>query len=655
MNEYLNDTEFLKLFDQTKLRKTYVEIELLDFNSELPISSIQGTVNSGTLTIDANSNVRRTISLSMITNQNSSNIENLDNIISIKRKIKIKIGYKNYLSDYIKKYGEIIWFPCGVYVISNAQVSRSTSGWSISISAKDKMVLLNGYIGGTFPASTTLHERYEYNYEEGNKITKISYPTIVQIISELVNHYGNEDVNKIFINDLDTVTKLQIKYVGKEPIYFNSTHSHFSFVEDAEHKIKYEINDDVGYQPTDFTYPGELIMAAGETVTNALDKIIDILGNYEYFYDLDGNFVFQEKKNYLNNQGDITKLSLENYTKEHSNGKYEYAITDLNTVTSIQLNPNYENLKNDFIVWGTRQSKTSNTKFPILYHLAIDKKPELDKAKKYMWKIYDNNNFIVRYDYNLIEQDYKVSGYNTELVGKPCEVWQEELYRNALEGQVNSDYSAGYYDAELLAYWRSIFDTMNKNWYNKNKDGFNPDVYDNPKNINYWLDFIDEGTEISKYSVQSIGRRTCVKESSDINSVYNNNVEDIIFIPSDYETSEDLIQGEKMTLQELIQEYNSYGQKWFKLTPQYDNLFSPSGTKASAYDYIREMMYQHLTYNTSITISCLPKYYLDVNQIIYIEDKNSNIQGNYEISRISLPLSYNGTMSIQATEQLNKI
>ena len=31
-----------------------------------------------------------------------------------------------------------------------------------------------------------------------------------------------------------------------------------------------------------------------------LDNIKNKLGNYEYYYDIDGNFIFQEIKNYLN-------------------------------------------------------------------------------------------------------------------------------------------------------------------------------------------------------------------------------------------------------------------------------------------------------------------------------------------------------------------
>ena len=51
---------------------------------------------------------------------------------------------------------------------------------------------------------------------------------------------------------------------------------------------KYNKNDDVGYMETDFTFPGELTFNAGNTVVNLLDRIIEILGNYEYFYNLQG-------------------------------------------------------------------------------------------------------------------------------------------------------------------------------------------------------------------------------------------------------------------------------------------------------------------------------------------------------------------------------
>jgi len=47
-----------------------------------------------------------------------------------------------------------------------------------------------------------------------------------------------------------------------------------------------------GYRLTDLTYAGDLIANVGETLTSILDKIKNMLGDYEYFYDIDGRFIF---------------------------------------------------------------------------------------------------------------------------------------------------------------------------------------------------------------------------------------------------------------------------------------------------------------------------------------------------------------------------
>jgi len=39
-------------------------------------------------------------------------------------------------------------------------------------------------------------------------------------------------------------------------------------------------------------YPGELIAAPGETVVSILDKIVKTFCGYEYFFDINGRFVF---------------------------------------------------------------------------------------------------------------------------------------------------------------------------------------------------------------------------------------------------------------------------------------------------------------------------------------------------------------------------
>ena len=99
-----------------------------------------------------------------------------------------------------------------------------------------------------------------------------------------------------------------VKYIGDKPIYFSNNYESMDFSPSADfpHMISY--GQDAGYKETDFTYPGELVLDAGDTVTSLLDKIVDVLGNFEYFYDVNGRFIFQEIKNYLNTGSPLTEL-----------------------------------------------------------------------------------------------------------------------------------------------------------------------------------------------------------------------------------------------------------------------------------------------------------------------------------------------------------
>ena len=76
---------------------------------------------------------------------------------------------------WIEKYGEITWFPLGLFLVSDASISRSSSGVNVNVTGKDKMCLLDGSVGGMFPASVTFHEIY--NKDENGDIY-ITNPTI---------------------------------------------------------------------------------------------------------------------------------------------------------------------------------------------------------------------------------------------------------------------------------------------------------------------------------------------------------------------------------------------------------------------------------------------------------------------------------------------
>ncbi|MGN0992864.1 MAG: hypothetical protein ACI4PE_02990 [Bacilli bacterium] len=115
----------------------------------------------------------------------------------------------------------------------------------------------------------------------------------------------------------------------------------------------FEYGEDIGFIYTDFIYPNELIGDAGSTVCTILDSIKNALGNFEYFYDIDGNFHFQEIKNYLNTSQatiELEKLTKDDYIIDISKGKVVYNFDNSNLITSYSNNPQYNMIKNDFIV-----------------------------------------------------------------------------------------------------------------------------------------------------------------------------------------------------------------------------------------------------------------------------------------------------------------
>jgi hypothetical protein len=62
----------------------------------------------------------------------NNNLTNINNLISLNKKIKILIGYDNTIEGY-EQYGSIVWFKMGTYVITTASISNSLSGSTISI------------------------------------------------------------------------------------------------------------------------------------------------------------------------------------------------------------------------------------------------------------------------------------------------------------------------------------------------------------------------------------------------------------------------------------------------------------------------------------------------------------------------------------------
>ena len=311
---------------------------------------------------------------------------------------------------------------------------------------------------------------------------------------------------------------------------------------------------------------------------------------------------------------------------------------------------------------------------PIRYHLAIDEKPKvgeiydvffytdpddnLTKAKrpiKYrnMSELKKNDgaagNFYMTEDdgkiYTWSNNEYVLVDVNFTKVQTTD--WRSELYLQGAQTEpLGTD--SNYYYTELLNEWPKLYNLKSKN-STINKDviytgDFYEEVLKTPSDIDYFLDFIDSNAEISKFSINNIGRRSIVINDNDVNCVFEPEIPDFILIET----------GTPQTKTDR-EECERKGQKYVQVDSSIFSLIATGGMKNSAYNRVRELLYQYTSYNESISIQSIPIYYLEPNTRITVRDTESNIFGDYMISNISIPLDIGSTMSISATRALERI
>lgn len=704
--EYLTDKKFLKEIIHSHVVTYFVKITVLDWQ-ERPIQDIQGEVITASFNIDGQSNIRRTGNLSVLIDNEVAQAESIKRLITINKKINVEIGYLNDTDQYLNY--PIIWFPLGLYVITNKSISHSISDLTLNLQISDKMCLLNGQCGGTISAATVF-DNYSSIDENGQQV--IVRPTIYQIIQQLVNHFGGQQLGKIIISDLDTRVKQVMKWTNAEPLYFVQKNGQYEATMDVQYYKKlldgnwvdvlgapFEYGMDVGYIYTDFTYPGELICDAGAAVADILDEIVETLGNYEYFYDVDGNFIFQQIKNYLNNsQTKYITDALNNnipvpdyianlyeygsplpddYLLDMTKGKTVFEFENSDLIQSYDNSPSFESIKNDFVIWGLKP-QTDESEIPIRYHLAIDKKPEVGNIYK-VFKYEDPEDGLTKYHtpieytsraafpptgvvgmfyydqagrgiYKWEKDDSNVYSYtmlNTEIINVKTQDWRSELYFQGVAAQPYGTES-NYYYTELKNEWPKIYELV------KQDDGYyidqmREDVEKHPENVDFFLDIIEPTSKLEQLQVSNIGRRTQVlNEQKNVNCIFEPQIPDIIILPA-YASNKSSQMGK------MRQQAENRGQTWFQVKNSiYQNL-EIGGSFNSAYQTIRQLLHQYTSYNESVSISCLPIYFLEPNTRIKIQDIESDIHGEYMIDSMSFGLDQNSTMSINCTRALEKI
>lgn len=134
------------------IRNLHIKLNILNFNFKT-IDSIEGNCTAGTIQINANSDIRRTCSLSFVVTDDS---------------LEMKDGGEIFLDKYIQVYigiedtrtGKIAWNNMGIYLINQPTYDYDAITHTLSFQGVDLMAKLtgirNGYIGGLAGEDITL-------------------------------------------------------------------------------------------------------------------------------------------------------------------------------------------------------------------------------------------------------------------------------------------------------------------------------------------------------------------------------------------------------------------------------------------------------------------------------------------------------------------
>ena len=665
---YLYDMDFLYAIDKTPNKTQLVRLTIMD-RYDNPITSLEGLATGGSISVNGTSAIRRQGSLTVVAEESVKKITDTNNLINLHKRVEIELGYKNTWNKY-SDY-PVIWFPQGIFVISNASISKNTSSFTISLTLKDKMALLNGEIGGIFPANINHHPLYnEVGAQEPALMRDILYNVLVT--------YGQLPPEKIIIDDVPRRIKNTVRWTGKDPVYSHGALTdsfEFTWSPIQDNYQKYEFNENMGYIYTDFVYPGKTLNSnAGETVVSVLDKIKNAMGNYEYFFDIDGYFRFQEIKNYMNEGSGLDDWGValnEKYLVDaDSQGKSTYVFDDLTLVTAIANQPQYSAIKNDIVIWGAK----SDVKTPIRYHLVIDKKPKIDTSKEYKVKFYrvkdaDGN---PTGPYRIAQKKWLDNRELYEETFKQI-VINETYYAFYLAAEADwrtqeylkivTEDKQDYLSLEIKENWpkiinlpcallpeendRNAFGDEGKQLWRYMTKGVADEVKPDTDAVDWFLDILDtdEVSALKWMDISTIGRREKVLNDKSVNCLFSSNYQNIVIIPVG-QSDTAVLREEAITNNENITQVSK--SIWDKV--------GLGASTCAAYDVLRSMLHEIIGYNESITLTTVPIYHLEPNVRISVpSDEDTGISGDYLIKSYSINLTTGGTMSFSCTKVIERI
>lgn len=235
-----------------------VRFEVFDDNGNIQ-EVLDGVLQGGSYSIDATSDCRRTVSISLtpVLLEHTITFLGEEGSIWLDKTIKMYIGIMDW------RTGEYVFYPEGTYVYMSVGHTYDVQTNTLSLTLNDFTAVLDGTRNGQVGALTTVIPAYEENPTTG-EVTKYNY--IRDAMISLVTQLGK-------------IPRYQIEDIGESKglIDFNPNY----LIYRAQH-------------PTWNSVPYDLTFSAGDTLLSMINTLRDLYPNYEtFFHPFDNSFVCQ--------------------------------------------------------------------------------------------------------------------------------------------------------------------------------------------------------------------------------------------------------------------------------------------------------------------------------------------------------------------------
>jgi hypothetical protein len=189
-----------------------------------------------------------------------------------------------------------------------------------------------------------------------------------------------------------------------------------------------------------------------------------------------------------------------------------------------------------------------------------------------------------------------------------------------------SNGKSGYeqYYTDIKGFWPDVYRDEN------GETGWNLAKLADPNTMLYWLEFLDDNSQFEAISIPNIGDRTKVASNKKSTVLFEPNVPPLLFYITE------TVPATTLTYTPI------------KLSEDLQTAFSIASFPTAAKTIMDEELNSFTSFTRSVNLSTVPIYNLDVNRKVRIA--TDEVRGQFIIDRLTIPLSYNGMMSISLNE-----